>query len=131
MTTQRERQREVLTMSSLAEDFEFARPFIKEALKHSGDMHTLRQVLEKLKNGQAELFVGKKSAVVTQSLSNGTHLHFWLAGGDLEELKKIERGVTRTAKQRGFKKATIAGRRGWLRSLTDYSEAATLMVKTL
>ena len=118
-------------MSSLVEDFEFARPFIKEALKHSGDMHTPSQVLEKLKNGQAELFVGTKSAVVTQSLSNGRHLHFWLAGGDLEELKKIEQGVTNSARQRGFKKATIAGRRGWLRTLDDYTEAATIMLKKL
>ncbi len=118
-------------MSSLAKDWPLALPHVREALKHSGDMHTPTDVYQRIEEGRAELHVGNRSAVVTQSLSNGKHLHFWLAGGHLDELKQIENDVSRIAKKRGFKKVTIAGRRGWLRSLKDYEEAATLMVKTL
>ena len=118
-------------MSSLDEKWPFAITHIKDALKHSGDMHTTEDVYERIKDGRAELHVGNRSAVVTQSLSNGKHLHFWLAGGHLDELKNIERDITQVAKQRGFEKVTIAGRRGWLRSLDNYKEAATIMVKEL
>ena len=118
-------------MSSLARDWPLALPHIREALAHSGDMHTPADVLQRIEEGRAELHVGNRSAVVTQNLSNGTHLHYWLAGGHLDELKEIERDVSADAKARGFEKVTIAGRRGWLRSLENFEEAATIMVKKL
>ena len=118
-------------MSSLDRDWPLALPHIREALEHSGDMHTLADVYQRIEEGRAELHVGNRSAVVTQSLSNGKHLHFWLAGGHLDELKTIERDVTAVAKARGFEKATIAGRRGWLRTLDNYEEAATIMLRKL
>ena len=108
-----------------------ALPHIRDALAHSGDMHSPADVYQRIEEGRAELHVGTRSAVVTQSLSNGKHLHFWLAGGHLDELKTIERDVTAVAKARGYEKVTIAGRRGWLRSLNDYKEAAVIMVKEL
>ena len=118
-------------MLSLDDAWQKALPYIMAALKHSGNMHTPAEVYQRIEQGRADLHLGNQSAVVTQSLSNGKHLHFWLAGGHLDELKQIENDVSRIAKKRGFKKVTIAGRRGWLRSLKDYEEAATLMVKTL
>ena len=118
-------------MLSLDKKWPLAIAHIKDALKHSGDMHSTEDVYERIKDGRAELHVGNRSAVVTQSLSNGKHLHFWLAGGHLDELKNIERDITQVAKERGFEKVTIAGRRGWLRSLDNYKEAATIMVKEL
>lgn len=118
-------------MSSLARDWPLALPHIREALAHSGDMHTPADVYQRIEAGRAELHVGNRSAVVTQNLSNGKHLHYWLAGGHLDELKEIERDVSAIAKARGYEKVTIAGRRGWLRSLENFEEAATIMVKTL
>ena len=108
-----------------------ALPHIRDALAHSGAMHSPADVYQRIEEGRAELHVGNRSAVVTQSLSNGKHLHFWVAGGHLDELKTIERDVTAVAKARGYEKVTIAGRRGWLRSLNDYKEAAVIMVKEL
>ena len=117
-------------MSSL-DNWPLALPHIREALAHSGDMHSTADVYQRIKEGRAELHVGNRSAVVTQNLSSGKHLHYWLAGGHLDELKEIERSVSAVAKARGFKKVTIAGRRGWLRSLENLEEAATIMVKKL
>tara|TARA_R110000765_G_scaffold93492_3_gene176310 strand:+ start:493 stop:846 length:354 start_codon:yes stop_codon:yes gene_type:complete len=116
---------------SLLDKWPLALPHIREALAHSGDMHTPADVYQRIEEGRAELHVGNRSAVVTQALSGGKHLHYWLAGGHLDELKKIERDVSADAKARGFEKVTIAGRRGWLRSLENFEEAATIMVRKL
>ena len=118
-------------MLSLDDAWQKALPYIMAALKHSGNMHTPAEVYQRIEQGRAELHLGNQSAVVTQSLSNGKHLHFWLAGGDLTELKEFERDVTNVAKARGFERVIIAGRRGWLRELENYEEAATIMVKKL
>jgi hypothetical protein len=84
-------------------------------------------------SGEAALFVGKGSAVVTQELHlpTGTQLHFWLAAGDLGEIVAMERDIERAARSRGIRRMSILGRRGWKAALDGFREAGTILVKEL
>ena len=115
----------------LQEDFAAAAPHIASALEHCGNTHHLNDVYYLVLNNEAALFVGKKSAVVTQEiiLPVGRQLHFWLAGGDLEELVDIEADVRAAAREKGIKRFSIVGRKGWRNKLPGYREAGILLTK--
>ena len=85
-----------------------------------------------VEDGRATLHVGDRCAVVTQEmkLPAGRQLHYWLAGGDLDELREIEKRVSSDAKQNGCPRATLIGRRGWSKPL-GYDEMATVMARIL
>lgn len=110
-----------------------ARPHITAALEHSGDTHTTEDVFAMIQRGDAHLYVGANSAVVTQDLDlpTGKQLHFWLAGGDLNELIKIEQDVEQAARERGIRRISIIGRRGWRRRLQGFREAGVILMKDI
>ena len=68
-----------------------ARKYIQDALDHCGNTHSVDDVLQMVEDGKAQLHVGNRCAVVTQEMDfpAGRQLHYWLAGGDLEELQEI------------------------------------------
>lgn len=115
----------------LQEDFAAAAPHIASALERSGNTHHLNDVYHLLLNKEAALFVGEKSAVVTQEmiLPVGRQLHFWLAGGDLDELVEIEADVEAAAREKGIKRFSIVGRKGWRNKLPGYREAGIILTK--
>ena len=115
----------------LQEDFAAAAPHIASALERSGNTHHLNDVYYLLLNKEAALFVGEKSAVVTQEmiLPVGRQLHFWLAGGDLDELVEIEADVEAAAREKGIKRFSIVGRKGWRNKLPGYREAGIILTK--
>jgi len=110
-----------------------AAPHIREALRHCGDTHTLDDVMRMVMARDADLYVGDASAVVTQDLDlpTGRQLHFWLAGGDLDEVIKIVRDVEHAAKARGIRRISIIGRRGWQRKLDGFTEASVVLTKDI
>lgn len=118
---------------SLADDWRQAERHIIAALAHSGDTHGPEDVLEMITSGRAALFVGQQSAVVTQeiSLPVGRQLHFWLAAGDLDELVEIERDVEQAASERGIRRISIIGRRGWRGRLEGFREAGVILTKDI
>lgn len=115
----------------LKQDFASAAPHIANALERSGNTHHLNDIYQLLLNKEAALFVGERSAVVTQeiTLPVGRQLHFWLAGGDLEELVEIEADVEAAARQVGIKRFSIVGRKGWRNKLPGYREAGVILTK--
>ena len=108
------------------------RQHIQDALDHCGNTHTVDDVLQMVEDGKAQLYVGNRCAVVTQimDLPAAKQLHYWLAGGDLGELRKIEKRVSENAKKNGCTQASIIGRRGWGKTL-GYDEMATVMTRNL
>lgn len=110
-----------------------AEPHIAAALEHSGDTHTPQDVLEMIQRGEVNLYVGDNSAVVTQDLDmpTGKQLHFWLAGGNLNELIKIEKDVEHAAKARGIRRISIIGRRGWRKRLDGFRETGVILTKDI
>jgi hypothetical protein len=90
---------------------------------------TREEVETALQNGDFSLFESPRSAAVT--CSYGESLRIGLAGGNLEELKEIEKEICSFAKSREFRFIEIIGRPGWERELTDYKRTAVLLKKEL
>lgn len=108
-------------------------PLLRPAIDLMGGLHDSGTVLEFILDRRAELWPGKKSAIVTEFVDypKGRVLHFWLAGGDLGELREMEPGIAEWGRRQGCTAATISGRRGWLRALDGYREVATAMRREL
>ncbi len=108
------------------------RPWIEAALKHAGPFYTFDDVKAEVLAGDAILWPGKKSAVVTQfwDFPNSKAINFWLAGGDLDELTAMHDSISEWAKTQGCAHAIIAGRAGWSKAL-GYKPAWTAMTKEL
>lgn len=118
---------------SAAADWAAAEPHVVSALAHCGDTHTSADVLAMVDAGEAVLYVGKRSAIVTQELNlpRGPQLHFWLAAGDLGEVVEMVQNIESEAHDRGIKHLSLVGRRGWKQVLSGFSEAGTLMIKEI
>ena len=103
------------------------------ALEAEGGLYTIDDVLDSIKEGRVTFWPGDRSAVVTQLIEHPRHvqLEYWLAGGDLKELKQMAVFIEAWARQRGITHAKITGRR-WARALGDgWKEVATVSVKRL
>lgn len=83
-----------------------------------GEGMTLDDVKEELAEGRAMLWQGEKSAVVVEL--KGQVLHFWLAGGDLDEILSIRVGVEAFGRAHGYQLITLMGRKGWARRLRPH-----------
>lgn len=107
--------------------------FLRPAIEMMHGLHDSGTVLEAILDRRAELWPGKAAAVVTEFIEypKGRTLHFWLAGGDLDELREQEQQIAAWAADRGCSDVTISGRRGWVRALDGYSETATVMRRAL
>lgn len=106
-------------MTPLSE-WERCKPWIEAALEYDGGFYKIEHVREEIEAKRALLWVGKKSAVVCQlwHFPTGTALHYWLAGGDLDELLNDMRPVIeQRAKDAGCVSIILAGRRGWERAM--------------
>jgi hypothetical protein len=90
---------------------------LSPALRHTEKGTTMEDVREAIRSGRALFWPGEKSAAVTTEY----HAHefvLWLAGGDLEELYKMEAAAVDLARERGFSRAVVEdGRKGWGRVL--------------
>ena len=99
---------------------EFARceRWIAAALEYDGDTHDIEHVLALVAAGECQFWPGEKSAIITEiaRYPKKTVLHFWLAGGDLEELEAMSARIEEWAREQGCQRITLAGRKGWART---------------
>ena len=117
-----------------SEQFDRCWPWLAEAVDSYGRTHGKDDVWREIEAGDAQFWPFPSSAIVTNINKYPTGLkefRFWLAGGDLDELQAAEPHLAAYAKGLGCQSITICGRRGWVRSLPGYREAATLMSKDL
>lgn len=98
-------------------------PFLQDAIDRSGGGVTLDYVKRRLEDGSGttHLWPGQKSAAVTEIAWDGDKpfLNCWLAGGDLDELKKMITAAEVFAKRLGCQSVQVSGRKGWVRALRD------------
>lgn len=124
------------------EDFDWTLPpgwnrtkgFLTEALEYERGLYTLDDVLAGIRKQELQFWPADKSALVTAIVDHPREkqLDFWLAGGDLAELKQLAAFVESWAVQRmGVTCAKITGRKGWLVLGDEWEEVATVMVKRL
>lgn len=118
---------------ALAAEFDRYRSHIEAALERDFGTHSIDDVREEVVSGRAHLWTTAQSATVTrvEFTPQNAMLCIWLSGGDLGELRTVEPQICAWARAHYCDLVYISGRRGWLRSLDDYAEAASVMVKRL
>jgi len=89
-----------------------ARGLLLPALEE-GDEASL---VEALRCGLAQLWLGQRSALVTQ-MTVQREIHVWLAGGDMAEILTLVPGAEAWGRALGCTHVTVDGRAGWARVL--------------
>ena len=107
-------------------------PWIAAAAKHSQGVYEVEDVRKAVEDGEAVFWPGESAAVVTQFVENprGRFLLFWMAGGDLAELRRMHDAICEWGAAQGCVRSLIIGRQGWARAL-DYEPVWTTMMKEL
>lgn len=100
-------------------NWERVRPWIEAALADGGDRYAFADVVEQVEQGEAHLWAFDRSAVVTRFMDEpaGRSLFYWLAGGDLDEIKQREPDMSAWGKANGCTRKVLVGRQGWKRAL--------------
>jgi len=108
---------------AIAEDFERLAPQLERALKGARG-YTLDDVREGISNGQMQLWPGLDSAIISQIIERpqGRELLFFLAAGNMEEMKRLYPIVMDWGRSKGCTYASMIGRKGWERSFLTREE---------
>jgi hypothetical protein len=93
---------------------DFYRAGLEKALQIDTDGGTFDQVVERVQDGHAQYWPCGSSVIITQI--SGLSLHFWLASGTLAELQAVTPHILDFGREQGCTRATLTGRKGWLRS---------------
>lgn len=101
-------------MSDIDEFWRLREP-IESALKYSAGTHTIEDVAQGVSDGRFQIWNHHNSAVITEIIvyPQVKVLHYFLAGGNLDELKSMRPVIESWAKQLGCVRVTLAGRKGW------------------
>ena len=105
-------------MADLFEDVARCRTYIEAALEYSQGTHTFADIAAGLLSGRYQLWAGQNSAVVTEIIvyPRMRDLHYFLAGGDLDELKEIRPRIEDWGRKNGCSRVSLAGRPGWAKT---------------
>lgn len=96
--------------------------YIVSALEYAEGTHSLDDVRRMILAGDAQLWLGARSAIVTEVASYPSGLktvHYWLVGGAMSEVLDMQDRIDGWAKSIGCTRATACGRRGWERVLAQ------------
>ena len=106
--------------------FERLAPQIQRALDRSWG-YTLEDIRRGIESGAMQLWDAPASALVTKVIQRpqGLELFFFLAAGDLDEIKALYPIVMEWARLLGCDRAYFVGRRGWERSFLTREEGWT------
>jgi hypothetical protein len=125
-------------VSGMINWYEFERliPHLEAALSYNDSGHTLDDVKDGLISGEYQLWPGRDSVIVTEYTETPHEkiLNYFLAGGNLDELKSMVPAVEAYAKLRGASKVVLYGRKGWQRTFLkdmNYDPKWVVMVKEL
>jgi hypothetical protein len=101
---------------------------LARALSYAGGTHTLDDVADALERGDAQLHESEGAVIITeiQQYPQMRVCHFWLATGELEPVVALSRQVLEWAKEQGCTRATLSGRKGWVKVLASEGWAPML-----
>jgi hypothetical protein len=99
-------------------EFKRCEPYIESALDYAHDTFNLQDIVDSMAVGDLQLWPGPNSAVITQIVNYPQKkvIHVFLAGGDMDEVKKLEEDLSIWGKHQGCKAVTLVGRPGWKKS---------------
>ena len=91
--------------------------WLEAALEYAEGTHNANDVLDLIQNNNATFWPLEKSVIVTEFVQwpRFKQLHYWLVGGDLQELLSVEPGITEWGRSQGCTRFSAAGRMGWAR----------------
>jgi hypothetical protein len=97
------------------------RELIESALDHAGTHH-FEDVKQAIEDGRATHWPAGHSIIVTEVVEHPLTkwLHFWIAAGEREELRRMQPIILEWGRDQGCTKASMTGRAGWERLLTPY-----------
>lgn len=118
------------------EQLERLRHHVEAALEYSGGTHAFDDIVEMVKKEQLQVWPATQSIVLTEVIvyPKLKNLHYFLAGGDLDELSRMRPMIEFWGKSLGCTRVSLAGRRGWAKTfLKDegYSPQWTVLAKQL
>jgi hypothetical protein len=90
------------------------------ALLEGGGEHSLGDVISLIVSGECQMFEGDGATIITEIVETpqqGMGVHIWLAAGELEKVIALSREVLDWAREIGCTRATLTGRKGWVRAL--------------
>lgn len=96
-------------------------PQLEEALGMSGGTHDPEDVVARIQDGRAQLWVQNEGLVITEveQYPNGPVLNFWLAAGEKDDILSLLPRIYGWGRHIGCERATMLGRKGWERVLAD------------
>ena len=105
-------------MTVAAQEWKRCRAYIEDALAFV-TTHTIEDVEAGILAGLYVFWPASKSALITEIhvFPRTKHMHIFLAGGDLDELRGMVPMLQSWARFNGCSKVTLCGRRGWERVL--------------
>ena len=112
------------------------RHHVEAALEYSGGTHNFDDVAEMVGDHRLQLWPASNSVVLTEIIvyPRLKNLHYFLAGGDLDELSRMRPMIESWGKSIGCTRVTLAGRKGWARTFLQdegYRPQWSVMAKDL
>ena len=94
------------------------RHHVEAALEYSGGTHNFDDVAEMVGDHRLQLWPASNSVVLTEIIvyPRLKNLHYFLAGGDLDELSRMRPMIESWGKSIGCTRVTLAGRQGWAKT---------------
>jgi hypothetical protein len=91
---------------------------LQKALDYGGNSHSIGDIVELLKRGDAKLFENDSGVIVAElhRFPRFTATHFWLLAGALKPVLALEDDVLAWGIENGATRATACGRKGWGRA---------------
>lgn len=91
---------------------------LARALEYAGGSHTLADIKAAVAQGDCQEWLGDRSAIITEIRQTPQQkiLLFWLAAGEMDELRAMAEPICEWGRQQHCVKAQLIGRRGWERS---------------
>ena len=108
-------------MNDLLTQTLLCKKWIDDALAYSGGTHEFAHVLQCILNGTMQLWPSEKGCIVTEIVTYPQKrvLHIFLAGGELDQILDMEESLIHFGKANGCTSLTLAGRKGWVRTLKN------------
>ena len=119
----------------IREQLERCQPFLERAINKFDEPYDFEYVKSEVLSGKSQLWPAHNSALVTriETYPDGSKsCLYWLAGGELEELRNLEKTVSEWAKTKmGCDEVCIIGRRGWLKALDNFTEKQVMLTRKI
>lgn len=119
--------------STFAAEWERCAGWIQAALDRNGNKDTLDSVRAKVLAGDAQFWPMPQAAGVTRIVQHETcrEIVLWLAGGDMDDVLRLQPIVEEFGRSYGCTRSVIYGRKGWARMLPDYTQSAVVLCKEI